>query len=67
MNVTFHDSRHACASIAAHGGVPIHALSEILGHSNIAVTLSVYVHLYERERAEDAFRLAMKFRLVSPR
>jgi integrase len=44
---------------AAHRGVPINVLSAIMGHSNIGVTQRVYVHLYGREEAEDAFRKAM--------
>lgn len=44
---------------AAHRGVPLTHLSEVMGHSNIGVTQRVYVHLYGREQAEDAFREAM--------
>ena len=38
---------------------PLNVLSEILGHTNIAVTAKVYVHLYGRQAAEDQFRAAM--------
>jgi integrase len=57
--VTFHDLRHAFASIAAHRGVPVNVLSEVMGHSHVGVTQRVYVHLYGRQAAEDAFREAM--------
>jgi integrase len=57
--VTFHDLRHAFASIAAHRGVPVNVLSNVMGHSNIGVTQQVYMHLYNRKEAEDAFRTAM--------
>jgi integrase len=57
--LTFHDLRHAFASRCAHVGVPIHTLSAVLGHRDISVTQKVYVHLYDRESAEDAFRAAM--------
>jgi integrase len=57
--LTFHDLRHAFASIAAHRGVPINVLSEVMGHTNIGVTQRVYVHLYGRQEAEEAFRAAM--------
>jgi integrase len=57
--LTFHDLRHAFASRAAHRGVPLNVLSEIMGHTTVAVTAKVYVHLYGRAAAEDAFRAAM--------
>jgi integrase len=58
-SVTFHDLRHAFASIAASRGIPVNVLSEIMGHSNIGVTQQVYIHLFGRDQAEDAFRKAM--------
>ncbi len=58
-NITFHFLRHAFASIAAQRGVPVNVLSVIMGHSNVGVTQRVYLHLYGREQAEDAFRVAM--------
>lgn len=57
--LTFHSLRHAFASIAASRGVPVTVLSEIMGHSDVGVTQRVYVHLYDRAKAEDAFRAAM--------
>ena len=57
-HLRFHDLRHAFASLAAHRGVPVTFLSNVMGHANVGVTQSVYVHLYGREDAEDAFREA---------
>jgi integrase len=34
-------------------------LSEILGHTHVGITQRVYLHLYGREEAEQAFREAM--------
>lgn len=59
QSITFHDLRHAFASIAAHRGVPVQVLSEVMGHSNVAITQTVYMHLYNREESEHAFRSAM--------
>jgi len=56
---TFHDLRHAFASLAANRGVPLNVLSEVMGHTNVGVTQRVYVHLYGRATAEEAFREAM--------
>jgi integrase len=58
-SVNFHSLRHGFASIAAHRGVPVSVLSEVMGHSHVGVTQKVYMHLYGREQAEDAFRAAM--------
>ena len=57
--VTFHDLRHAFASRAASRGVPVGVLSAILGHANVGITQTVYVHLYGREEAEAQYREAM--------
>jgi integrase len=57
--VTFHDLRHAFASIAAHNNVPITVLSEVMGHRDVGVTQRIYTHLYNRDQAEHAFRQAM--------
>jgi integrase len=57
--LTFHDLRHAFASLAAHRGVPLTVLSEVLGHADTSITQRVYTHLYGREQAEEAFRAAM--------
>jgi integrase len=59
QHLTFHSLRHAFASFAAHRRVPLSVLSEVMGHSHVGVTQRVYVHLYGREQAEDAFRQAM--------
>lgn len=58
-SLSLHDLRHAFASMAAHRGVPVDVLSATMGHGDIAVTLKVYTHLFNRRRAEDAFRAAM--------
>jgi integrase len=58
-DVTFHDLRHAFASIAASRGVPVTVLSGVMGHSDVGVTQRVYIHLFGREHAEEAFRKAM--------
>lgn len=57
--LTFHSLRHAFASYAAHRGVPVNVLSQVMGHSNVGVTQRVYIHLYGREQVEDDFRRAM--------
>ena len=43
-NVTFHMLRHTFASNCIEAGVDAKSLSEILGHSNVNITLNRYVH-----------------------
>lgn len=40
----FHSLRHTFASVCIQSGMDVKTLSEILGHSNINITLSYYVH-----------------------
>ena len=42
--VTFHMIRHSFATMCIEAGVDIKSLSEILGHSNVSITLNTYVH-----------------------
>ena len=46
-NMHFHDLRHTCASILIHAGWDVTSVSRYLGHSNPAVTLKVYIHVFE--------------------
>ena len=57
--LTFHKLRHAFASLAAHRGVPMSVLSEVMGHAHVGITQSIYMHLYGRDQAEESFRNAM--------
>ena len=34
-----------------HAGVPITMISKLMGHANIAITLSVYAHALEEDQA----------------
>ena len=43
-SVTFHSLRHAFASRCIELGFDVKALSEILGHSSVEITLNRYVH-----------------------
>ena len=41
----FHDLRHTCATLLLQQGVHVKIVSEMLGHSNIKITLDVYSHV----------------------
>jgi integrase len=43
-DIRFHDLRHSCASLLLQAGIDVKTISERLGHSNVAITLSTYIH-----------------------
>jgi len=47
----FHAIRHTFATRALELGVDIKTLSELLGHSNVSITLNIYAHsMFEQKR-----------------
>jgi integrase len=44
-DIRFHDLRHTCATLLLMKGVHPKIVSEILGHSSIAITLDTYSHV----------------------
>lgn len=52
----FHDLRHQCATLLLQKGVHPKVVSEILGHSQISLTLDTYSHVLlslKKEAAEE--------------
>jgi integrase len=43
-SVRFHDLRHSCISLLLGQGVPVKVVSEMVGHADVSITLSVYAH-----------------------
>jgi integrase len=54
---TFHDLRHAAASILAAQGVPARTAMEILGHSDIRTTMNLYTHIAQDLMRDAAERM----------
>jgi integrase len=52
-DVRFHDIRHTCVSLLLDLGVPPHIVRDIVGHSDIDVTMTIYAHaaLDEKRKA----------------
>ena len=44
-SLRFHDLRHTAATLLLARGVHIKVVSEMLGHSDVAITLRVYGHV----------------------
>ncbi|MDA0564758.1 site-specific integrase [Streptomonospora sp. S1-112] len=48
--VRFHDPRHTCVTLLLNLDVPPEVVREILGHSDIGVTMAFYVHGWLNDR-----------------
>ncbi len=55
--VRLHDLRHTAASVLLAQGVPARVVMEILGHSQISVTLNTYAHVAPEIAREAAQRV----------
>lgn len=51
-SIRFHDLRHSAATILMAMGVHVKVIQELLGHSNIALTLNMYGHALPSKQAE---------------
>ena len=51
-NVRFHDLRHGAATVLLAAGVPLKVVSELLGHSSIAITADIYAHVLPEQQQE---------------
>lgn len=63
--IRFHDLRHTWATLALQAGIPPKVVSEILGHSSIAITLDRYTHAVPSMQEDAVDRVAALF--MSPR
>jgi integrase len=55
--ITFHGLRHTSATIALDAGVPVHVVSERLGHASVSITSDIYAHALERQHVDAAERI----------
>ncbi|MEQ1824184.1 MAG: site-specific integrase [Fimbriimonadaceae bacterium] len=53
----FHDLRHSCATLLLSQGVDVRTIMEILGHSQIALTLNTYSHVVQSLQKEAATKM----------
>ena len=62
----FHDLRHSCATLLLAQGVPARVVMEILGHSQISVTMNTYSHVLPEVQREAADRMDSALRGQEP-
>jgi integrase len=53
----FHDLRHSCATLLLVQGVPPRVVMEILGHSDISMTMNTYSHAVSELQVDAAARM----------
>lgn len=65
--IRFHDLRHTCATLLLADGVNVKVVSELLGHSDITVTLNTYAHVLPtiQQQATDAFDAMLAAKAVN--
>lgn len=56
--IRFHDLRHTCATLALSANVNPKVVSDMLGHSTIAITLDIYLHVLPDMQQDAAATLA---------
>ncbi|WP_326689764.1 site-specific integrase [Streptomyces sp. NBC_01795] len=50
--IRLHDARHGCATLLVAAGVAPRVVMEILGHSQISITMDVYTHVVQDTQRE---------------
>lgn len=68
--IRLHDARHGCATLLTAAGVAPRVVMEILGHSQISLTMDVYTHVVQdtqREAISHMDRLLTQKRPDRPR
>lgn len=53
----FHDLRHACATLMLTEGINPRVVMEMLGHSQVSLTLDTYSHVLPSMQDEAAARM----------
>ncbi len=57
--VSFHSMRHAFASRMIDRGISSTVLAALMGHESSSITERRYIHLFDKQRTDDAVRQAM--------
>jgi integrase len=60
--VRFHDLRHSCVTLLLELGTPPHIVRDIVGHSDIDVTMTIYAHASLEEKRAALRRLDERLR-----
>jgi len=55
--IKFHGMRHTCATLLLKARVPVHVVSERLGHKGSEITMNIYAHVLPSMQEEAAKRM----------
>jgi len=61
-NVRFHDLRHGAATVLLAAKVDLKVVSELLGHSSVAITADIYAHVLPEMQQEVVKKMDDLFR-----
>jgi integrase len=61
QEITPHDLRHTCASLAISAGVNVLALQRMLGHTSAKITLDAYADLFDDDLDAVAVTLHSRY------
>lgn len=64
IQCNFHNLRHSFATDCVRNNVEIKALSEILGHSNVSITLDLYVHTSLEQKIKEINKIKTPYLFV---
>ena len=56
--IRIHDLRHTFVTLAYQSGASIKAISEMIGHANIGITLDIYMHVLPEQRIEVSIKVS---------
>lgn len=66
LTTRFHDLRHSCATFLIAQGVHPRVVMEILGHSQISLTMNTYGHVLPETQREATLKVAGMFGTLAP-
>jgi integrase len=61
-NVRFHDLRHSVATILLAAKIDLKVVSQMLGHSSVAITADIYAHVLPEQQQEVVRKMESLFR-----
>lgn len=60
--IKFHALRHTFASISIENGIDVKTISDILGHSDISITLKTYTHTTQKAKQNAIYKFNSMFK-----
>ena len=61
-DVRFHDLRHSVATILLAAKIDLKVVSELLGHSSVAITADIYAHVLPEQQQEVVDKMGDLFK-----